>query len=141
MINMSNRRHLEKGFSLLELLVGVAILAVGLLSIQSLENQNIDASNYTNDLSIAMMLANYRLEEEQIKAEFGSFSPPIKSFSQQFPSFKIDVKTDTGIGLPIDLPLNLPPIILVNVSWQFHGNTDNFTLIDYIKTHAMVPQI
>ncbi|MGB9735025.1 MAG: type II secretion system minor pseudopilin GspI [bacterium] len=127
-----SQKNLENGFSLLELLVAVAILAVALISIQSLENQNIDASNYINDTSIAMMLADYKLGEESIKATFGDFNPPVKSFSEQFPSFKVEAVTRDELTLPIELPINLPPVLLVNVSWKFHSNTENLLLIDYL---------
>ena len=132
MINTMNQRNPEHGFSLLELLVAVAILAIGLISIQSLENQNIDASNYINDTSIAMMLADYKLGEEGIKATFGDFNPPLKSFSAQFPSFKVEATSENRLTLPVELPINLPPVLLVNVSWKFHNNEEYLMLIDYL---------
>lgn len=132
MTNTMNQKNLENGFSLLELLVAVAILAVGLISIQSLENQNIDASNYINATSIAMMLADYKLGEERIKATFGEINLPLKSFSEQFPSFKVEVTSENELTLPIELPINLPPVLLVNVSWKFHNNPENLLLMDYL---------
>ncbi len=140
MTNTLNRRNLktkgEKGFSLLELLVAVAILAVGLISIQSLENQNIDASNYINDISVATMLADYRLGEEQIKADFGEFKPPLKPFEDGFPSFDVEVTTENGLSLPIDLPITLPGVLAVGVSWKFHKNTEKIVVIDYLQVSA-----
>ncbi len=134
MSGTSSRKKLEQGFSLLELLVAVAILAVGLISIQSLENQNIDASNYIDDLGIGMMLADYRLGEEQIKTNFGDFTPPLKSFGAQFPSFKVHTAIENGLSLPIELPIQLPGVLVVNVSWKFHSTIEKLMVVDYLPT-------
>lgn len=131
---------MENGFSLLELLVAVAILAVGLISIQSLENQNIDASNYINDLSVGMMLADYRLGEEQINANFGDFNPPLEPFEAKFPSFTVETIIENGLSLPIDLPITLPGVLVVNVSWKFHKNTEKLMIIDYLPTSISAAQ-
>jgi prepilin-type N-terminal cleavage/methylation domain-containing protein len=130
----------ENGFSLLELLVAVAILAVGLISIQSLENQNIDASNYINDLSVGMMLADYRLGEEQISSNFGDFNPPLEPLEAKFPSFTVETTTENGLSLPIDLPITLPGVLVVQVSWKFHKNTEKLMVIDYLPPSITTAQ-
>ncbi|MCL4557280.1 MAG: prepilin-type N-terminal cleavage/methylation domain-containing protein [Deltaproteobacteria bacterium] len=140
MTDTSSRKSLEQGFSLLELLVAVAILAVGLISIQSLENQNIDASNYINDLNIGMMLADYRLGEEQIKANFGDFNPPLKSFENEFPSFTVDTAVENGLSLPVDLPIELPGVLVVDVSWKFHRHDEKLMVVDYLPTSVSAGQ-
>lgn len=136
MTNTFRRPSPESGFSLLELLVSVAILAVGLISIQALENRNIDASNYINDTSIAMMLANYRMEEEEMKGFFGDFNPPLKSFADLFPSFKVETTTDNDLSLPIELPFKLPGVLDTTVSWKFHGSKEKLVIIDYLPVSA-----
>ncbi len=140
MTDTLSRQNHEQGFSLLELLVAVAILAVGLISIQTLENRNIDASNYINDTSVAMMLADYRLGEEEIKGFFGDFNPPIKSFEDKFPSFKVETTTANELSLPIELPFKLPGVLEIEVTWKFHNNPEKLTIIDYLPVSVSAVQ-
>lgn len=54
--------HREKGFTLTEVLVGLVILAVGVLAIAGLQIASIRGTSFSNDLRQASVLAQNRLE-------------------------------------------------------------------------------
>jgi prepilin-type N-terminal cleavage/methylation domain-containing protein len=52
----------EKGFTLIEVLIGLIILAIGLLAIAGMQITSIRGTSFSNNLSQASVLAQNRLE-------------------------------------------------------------------------------
>jgi len=78
MINLLN--HIKRkpviffsGFTLLEVLVAVAILAVGLLTVLSLHNQSIRAHSEINEQTEAAMAGRIYLNYALIKSQYDGF--------------------------------------------------------------------
>ncbi len=57
-----NRPPGEKGFTLIEVLIGLIILAIGVLAIAGMQITSIRGSSFSNNLSQASVLAQNRLE-------------------------------------------------------------------------------
>lgn len=85
------------GFTLLEVLVAVAILAVGLLTILSLHNQSIKANSDINEQTDSAMAGRIYLNYALVKAQHDQFSLFFylddKSYSieELYPQFKFSV--------------------------------------------------
>lgn len=59
---MSNRFFDKKGFTLIEVLIGLIILAIGILAIAGMQITSIRGTSFSNNLSQASILAQERLE-------------------------------------------------------------------------------
>jgi type IV pilus modification protein PilV len=70
----------EKGFSLLEVLVGLVFLAIGLLAIASLQVKSVQGNFFSNNLMQATYLAQDRLEflknQPYATLALGNFNDP-----------------------------------------------------------------
>lgn len=56
-------RFREKGFTLTEVLIGLIILAIGILAIAGMQITSIRGTSFSNNLSQASVIAQERLEE------------------------------------------------------------------------------
>lgn len=59
---MKNNLFREKGFTLVEVLIGLIILAIGILAIAGMQITSIRGTSFSNNLSQASVLAQNRLE-------------------------------------------------------------------------------
>ncbi len=64
---------MKSGFTLLEVLVAIAILAVGLLTILSLHNQSIRANAEINERTDAAMAGRIYLNYASVKSQYDGF--------------------------------------------------------------------
>lgn len=59
---MKNNLFRQKGFTLVEVLIGLIILAIGILAIAGMQITSIRGTSFSNNLSQASVLAQNRLE-------------------------------------------------------------------------------
>jgi prepilin-type N-terminal cleavage/methylation domain-containing protein len=68
-----DRQVWDGGFTLLEVLVAVAILAIGLLTILSLHNQSIKANSEINEQTDSAMAGRVYLNYALVKSQYDGF--------------------------------------------------------------------
>lgn len=121
------------GFTLLEILAAVAILAIAVVSLYSLQNQSIDLSGYVNEMTIATMMARERASEEDLKVRFPNLMSPKKPLSDEYPGFVIEDVPQEDSGLVGRLPEGIRPKPLgIRITWKHRGREETLTLRGYL---------
>ena len=92
---MTDTRNQEPayGFTLLEVMVSVAIMSIVLVSVYKLHSQSLTMNMETRFYTQAPMLAQSRLSELEINSE-GEFSNDSGDFGENFPGFSWSVAVD-----------------------------------------------
>ena len=85
---MSNRKiSVSKGFTLLEVMIAIGILAIAMVMVIGLRNRAIDLNVYARDLTAASILAESKISEWELKGfpdpqetagDFGELNPNFK---------------------------------------------------------------
>ena len=97
-----------RGFTLLEVLIAVAILAAALLAIFSMESSSMIRSRRGEDLQIATMLANTKLSEVVLDLSKSGDFPEEKSEEGTFDDEEFsDYRWEMKIR-PVSIPLAMP---------------------------------
>lgn len=105
-----NLRHLKpfSGFTLLEVLIAVAILAASLLAIFSMESSSLIRARRGEEMQIATMLANTKLAEVVLDLKKSSDFPDEKSEEGKFDDEEFsDYRWEMKIR-PVSIPLAMP---------------------------------
>ena len=111
------KRRNDKGFSLIELLIAVTLLAVGLLAVAGLQVTAIKGNSHGNTISQATSLAEDRIEEIRNR-DYASIN--------FVPNPEIETKVDDSIYdretfVEDDIPMTGLKRITVTVSWEANG--------------------
>ena len=137
---MSRPRHRrplskEKAFTLLEVLAAVAILAVAVLSLYSLQNKSIDLSSYVNEMTIATMMVREKASEAELKIRFPNFMLPKKSLQEEYPGFELEDLTGGDTGITSELPEGIKPKTAgIMVKWKHMGKDEAVTLKGFVPS-------
>src|SRR6266478_3976157 len=85
---MSNRKiSVSKGFTLLEVMIAIGILAIAMVMVLGLRNRAIDLNGYARGLTTASILAESKISEWELKGfpdpqettgDFGELNPDFK---------------------------------------------------------------
>lgn len=101
----------KKGFSLIELMVSMVILAIGLLGLASLQGAAINGNQHGNTISLATVLAQDTIESVRNTA-FDDIT------TTNFPASATIDNFTRSILIEDDTPLNELKRITVTVSWR-----------------------
>ena len=128
-INQSEQLHLEakNGFTLIEVLIAIAVFSIGILAVASLQLANTKNNTTANIMTQATMLA--RAQIEQLKNEDITTSPDLTVGNHNDPNNPIDengaaggiyTRTWTVSSLPSP-PFNEAREVEVTVNWNRLG--------------------
>ena len=124
----------EKGFTLIETLMAIAIISIGLLGLAALQANAISGNTKARKQSMAVLLADNKIESYKNNV-WNNFPPPA-------------TETETGTALSpweiftrtTDIQLNTPrpgiASIRVRVSWPVPGREFNLHPVDIQTTIA-----
>ena len=118
------RRTTNNGFTLLEILLTLALFGAGVVGIAGLFGYALDSSLDAEYTEVAMNLAQARMEEVRNIA-YASITDEAKAQVAGFPLFQRQV----GVTEPLtDLRQ-----VTVTVYWQFKGKEVNEQLVTYVS--------
>ncbi len=107
------KKNQSLGFTLLEIMVALAILAIGLISILSAQGNSLRASGRAELIETASLLARQKMTEkilevkkelekgtfpEDTKTDQGSFDPPFENYRWEFTFKKVEIPLAGNIG-------------------------------------------
>jgi len=80
-------KALSEGFTLLEVMIAISILAIAMVVILGLRNRAIDLNGYARDLTAASLLAESKMGEWELKS-FPDLGESVGEFGKENPDFK-----------------------------------------------------
>ncbi|MEW6324717.1 MAG: prepilin-type N-terminal cleavage/methylation domain-containing protein [Nitrospirota bacterium] len=122
---MSSRRHNSRGFTLVEVLLALGILAVALVALLTLRNRDVALQAQSRHLVTATALAKSKLEEISVidGAHEGEQSG---DFGEDYPAYRW-----TRVAAPA--PLLGWMELHVEVSWPEGAREERVELVTYVK--------
>jgi general secretion pathway protein I len=123
------------GFTLLEVVIAIAILSVGLMMLLSLQNQTIELSSYSKDLSLAMLIAKEKMVElEMRERELTEIEMRDERMEERYPGFRVEELEEEETLLSFldfgeDTELHQ---IAVRVSWDEGNREEEYLLTTWI---------
>jgi len=123
----------RSGFTLLEIIVALAVLAVALTALLTLRNRDVALQAHARHLVTATSLARAKLEELSRVAGTGQMDDA-GDFGEHYPGY---VWTRTEEPTPIPKWVELT----VTVSWPEGGRHEQVALVTYVEQQQSVPAL
>lgn len=124
-----NRLHPngQSGFTLLEVMVALAIVATALVALLSLGNHSIAVNDHLQNLTRATFLAQERMALIEVDSEQGSFDLTEQSgdFDKPFENYHWRVTYE-------DTPLQGVKMVTLVVSWGNEAANENVSLSSFV---------
>ena len=123
------------GFTLLEVIIAIAILAVGLLMLLSLQNQTIELTSYSKNLSLAMLIAKEKMVElEMRERELTEIELRDGRMEERYPAFRVEEMEEEETLLSfLDFGEDIQLMqIGVRVSWEEGKREEEYVLTTWI---------
>jgi len=111
------------GFTLLEVLVALAVLSLALVILLGLRNRDVELVNTTRDLTTATALARMKMEETQMEG-FPELGEATGEFGEGYPQFHWQ-------RLVSSTPFDYVREVRVSVKWG-QANPDGVELVKYV---------
>lgn len=85
----------RRGFTLVEVMVSVALLSTAFVSLLVLQRQSVSAHNTVQKLTVASMIAEDRLERMILKAQgFDQLSEYNDELDRQYPDYEVEAELE-----------------------------------------------
>lgn len=125
-------RTAEGGFTLLEIVVAIALLATAFLMLLTLENQSIDLSLHSDRLNTAVLLAQEALaEQELIAAGMPAAIEGRDRLRDLFTDYTVNTTVqDAQLPFGLNLAEKIEEID-ANVGWKAGDRTEGFRLLTF----------
>ncbi len=133
----SDTRHIG-GFTLLEVMVSVALIATAFASLLTLQRQTVAAHSKIRSITVASMIAEDRMERIILRAQgYEQILELNEELDRRFPDYEVEATVEdispeelpVVMFLPADMTLKTVRVI---VSWQEGANTRTYELQRYV---------
>ncbi len=123
---MMTPRHCDKGFSLLEVMIALAIVAIALVTLLGLSNRTILVQDRVQKLTRATLLAQQLMSEQEIKpATERTWVPEEDVFAAPFEEFRWQVSYQ-------DTLINQVKQVTVTVLWGEAEKNESVELVSFL---------
>ena len=120
------RCHKQHGFTLLEIMIALAVLSVALVALLKSGGENLSLLYESNTLTTVSMLARQKLSE--LESTFGSSTAMEGDFGEKFPEYRW--KADI---VPTPSALGNARKLRITVSWVEGKREKNFVLSQFVS--------
>ncbi len=124
---MISLRQSNKGFSLLEVMIALAIVAVALVSLLGLSNRSILVQDKIQKLTSATLLAQQLISEQELNVGHArsAWEPQEDNFTPPFEDFRWQISYQ-------DTLISRVKQITVIVSWGPEGKNEQVQLVSFL---------
>ncbi|MEE4253714.1 MAG: type II secretion system protein [Desulfuromusa sp.] len=124
---MKSKRLCNKGFSLLEVMIALAIVAIALVSLLGLSNRSILVQNKIQRLTQATMLAQQLMSEQELNVTKSrvDWEPQEDAFSEPFAAFRWQISYQ-------DTLINQVKQVTVIVIWGDAEKNEQVQLVSFL---------
>ncbi|MCK4503174.1 MAG: prepilin-type N-terminal cleavage/methylation domain-containing protein [Desulfuromonadales bacterium] len=124
---MRSMRQCNKGFSLLEVMIALAIIAIALVSLLGLSNRSILVNATIQKLTTATMLAQQVMNEQELQVDRSPlvWEPQTEIFDEPFSTFSWEVSYQ-------DTLIKQVKQVTVVVSWGDAANNEQVQLVSFL---------
>ncbi len=126
------KQNVASGFTLLEVMISVAIIAISLVTLLGSQAQSVSVAGEAHFLTTASLLAQKQLGQLE-RTDFGSIVPDSGDFGEKYPGYSWTVNVRELTEEETDLPGSTGKLKFIELSVLLgDGARYNYTL-EYIK--------
>jgi general secretion pathway protein I len=120
--SLSRKRSQRNGFTLLEIMIALAIVSIAMVSLLALANRSIEVHDRLQRITVATLLAQQKMAETEVNASNGSLRSSENQgvFSDPYAAYRWEI-------VYADTPLPSVRMVTVTVLW---GDAERNEMVD-----------
>lgn len=118
----------QKGFTLLEIMVSLAIISIAMIAMLSLGNRSIGVHDHLQRITQATLLAQQKMSESELRAKEGGLAQLQESngdFAEPFAEYRWRIELD-------DTPLPSVQMVTVKVFWGDEDRNEGVDVTSFL---------
>lgn len=118
----------QKGFTLLEIMVSLAIISIAMIAMLSLGNRSIGVHDHLQRITQATLLAQQKMSESELRAKDGGLAQLQESngdFAEPFAEYRWRIELD-------DTPLPSVQMVTVKVFWGDEDRNEGVDVTSFL---------